>query len=284
MTANTVDLSPDDNSVVTLEVADEVAAPADKGKSPKGKSSKTATEPAPAPKRGFFRRMWTAIKVLLGLAVIAVVAGAIYLGIPELNDRVLNPLSDNTARLSAVTEEVAASGATIAELDTAIAGLDARVAELAAAEAVVPDRLLSLETGLADVVETQAQFDDRMGSIESAIDGHTRQIDTLDELQATLSADVAAGSIELATQVTTLRTMELLSRARLFLYQANYGLAEQDVAAARALIATDTALGEEVAFRLDRVIDGLPERPVTAADDLDIAWQLLLSPPEVSGQ
>ncbi|NNF63408.1 MAG: hypothetical protein HKN07_04040 [Acidimicrobiia bacterium] len=283
MTANTVDLSPDDNSVVTLEVADEVVAP-EKVKSPKGNSAKTSSAPVPAPKRGFFRRLWKAVKVLLGLALVALVAGAIYLGIPELNDRVLNPLSDNTARLSAVTDDVAASEATLAELDTAIVGLDARVAELAAAEAVVPDRLLSLENGLADVVETQAQFDDRMASIESAIAGHTRQIDTLDELQATLSADVAAGSAELATQVTTLQVMELLSRARLFLYQANYGLAEQDVVAARALIDTDTAAGEEVALRLDRVIDGLPERPVTAADDLDIAWQLLLSPSVVSGE
>ena len=136
MTANTVDLSPDDNSVVNLEVADEVVAPAQKGESPRKKDAKATA--APAPKRGFFRRMWTAIKVLLGLAIIAVIAGAIYLGIPELNDRVLNPLSDNTARLSAVSEDVAANGATVA-------ALDARVAELEAAEAVVPDRLLALD-------------------------------------------------------------------------------------------------------------------------------------------
>ena len=95
---------------------------------------------------------------------------------------------------------------------------------------------------------------------------------------------MTAGSAELATQVTMLRSMELLSRARLFLYQANYGLAEQDVAAARALIPTDTAVGEEVALRLDRVIESLPDRPVTAADDLDIAWQLLLSPTETTDE
>lgn len=272
MTAKSIDITPEDNSVVALDSSGDA------------KTAKTATPnstpraPAPvAQKRGVVRRMWGFIKVLLGLAVIAIVAGAIYFGLPELNSRVLNPLSDNTARLSAVSDDVAANQAAVAGLDGVVADMNAQIEALAAAEAVVPDRLSAIESDIAAGAETQAELDSRMTRIESAIDGHDRQITSLEELQATLEANAATAGVEVTSQLTMLRTMELLSRARLFLYQANYGLAEQDVVAARDLYA-DSGLDAEVVLRLDRVIEALPERPVAAADDLDIAWQLLLNP------
>ena len=43
---------------------------------------------------------------------------------------------------------------------------------------------------------------------------------------------------ELERQVNLLKSMELLSRARLFMYQSNFGLAEQDVQIARNVLAT----------------------------------------------
>jgi hypothetical protein len=77
----------------------------------------------------------------------------------------------------------------------------------------------------------------------------------------------------------------MLSRARLYLYESNFGLARLDVQAARDLllslqsdIATDkeAALGE-VITRLDLALGNLPDFPVIAADDLNIAWQLLVN-------
>jgi hypothetical protein len=68
----------------------------------------------------------------------------------------------------------------------------------------------------------------------------------------------------------------------LFLYQANYGLAAQDLMSARTILAglEGTTIGdaaiEETVFRLDLAIGALPGRPVAASDDLDIAWQALL--------
>jgi hypothetical protein len=78
--------------------------------------------------------------------------------------------------------------------------------------------------------------------------------------------------------------MELLSRARLFLYQSNFGLARSDIQAARNVLAgmqptapesKQTDLTEAL-FRLDLAIKNLPEFPVAASDDLDIAWQILM--------
>jgi len=79
--------------------------------------------------------------------------------------------------------------------------------------------------------------------------------------------------------------MELLSRARLFMYQSNFGLARQDVQIARDLLAeiqpdAPQPLAREleaVIQRLDMTLSNLPDFPVAASDDLDIAWQILLS-------
>ena len=92
-------------------------------------------------------------------------------------------------------------------------------------------------------------------------------------------ADLRMVDDGLGIDQSRLRSMELMSRARLFLYQANYGQAEQDVAAAQVVL---TRLGSddvdivEAIERLDRVVAALPDRPVSANADLDIAWQLLL--------
>ncbi len=78
--------------------------------------------------------------------------------------------------------------------------------------------------------------------------------------------------------------MELLSRARLFLYQSNFGLARSDAQAARDVLAEMQSTAPEskqkdlteALFRLELVIKNLPDFPVAASDDLDIAWQILM--------
>jgi len=69
------------------------------------------------------------------------------------------------------------------------------------------------------------------------------------------------------------------------MYQSNFGLARQDVQAARELLGS-MHLDESDAFtddldvvigRLDLVLSNLPTFPVAASDDLDIAWQILVS-------
>jgi hypothetical protein len=89
---------------------------------------------------------------------------------------------------------------------------------------------------------------------------------------------------ELQRQVRLNRAIELLSRARLYLSQSNFGLAKQDVQAAQDLlvplqteIPTEKAAAlQAVITRLGLALENLPAFPVVAVDDLDIAWQLLV--------
>jgi hypothetical protein len=104
-------------------------------------------------------------------------------------------------------------------------------------------------------------------------------------MQAKLREQNDANAAELDRQIDLLKGMELLSRARLFMYESNFGLARQDVQIARDLLAkiqpdAPRPLADEleaVVERLDMTLSNLPDFPVAASDDLDIAWQILLS-------
>ena len=109
-------------------------------------------------------------------------------------------------------------------------------------------------------------------------------------MQVNLQSNDQESLAELERQINLLKSMELLSRARLFLYQSNFGLARGDVQVARDLLAEiqpdapeplDAEIAETI-LRLDLVLKNLPSFPVAASDDLDIAWQILLQgiPPQ----
>jgi hypothetical protein len=83
-------------------------------------------------------------------------------------------------------------------------------------------------------------------------------------------------------EVTFTRALDMLGRARLYLAQSNFGLARDDVNSADDLLATlqtetkNKALDQAIT-RLDMVLGNLPDFPVVAAGDLEIAWQILVT-------
>lgn len=229
----------------------------------------------------FFGKLF---KWLLILAIIGGIGVGIYYGWPILNDRVIQPISDNTASVTALQGQIETN-------QTDLEALRSELGTLTDAEADFPGRVATLEDEIATVMTAQSDFDSRLSGIEGQIADSTTRLGTLEELQATVTAEVEAAGGESIRQLGVLRSMELLSRARLFLYQANYGLAEQDVQAARNVLAdlavqypdSDTEAVTETLLRLDRTLDSLPAFPVQAIADLDIAWQTLLGevPPPV---
>jgi hypothetical protein len=124
-----------------------------------------------------------------------------------------------------------------------------------------------------------------VSGIATEITTRTESLAALEKMQSELQAQNTANAAELDRQINLLKGMELLSRARLFMYQSNFGLARQDVQIARDLFAKvqpgaaqpSAEELEAVVQRLDMVLSNLPDFPVAANDDLDIAWQILLS-------
>lgn len=133
--------------------------------------------------------------------------------------------------------------------------------------------------------------------IQSNYDDVFEEIENLSATQEALRTEVAEAGATIADyeqdflelqgqvdrQIQALAAMELLTRARLNLAQGNLSLARVDIEAARSLISgiQDAAASdqmdyfEEILDRLDTASEFLPLEPVSAADELEGAWQLL---------
>lgn len=208
----------------------------------------------------FVRFLFTLILILL---VIGAIGAAAYFGLPFVYEKYVLPVQQNTAQLAGLQTQQAQSEQAIADLQS----------QLSAVEAAQTEQAKSLtDLGM------------RMNDLEKEIAAHTQTLAALDEMQKQLADQGEAANAELDRQVNLLRAMELLSRARLFMYQSNFGLAKLDVQTARDILADVQPTApeplaaelKEVLLRLDLTLSNLPSFPVAASDDLDIAWQVLL--------
>ena len=209
----------------------------------------------------FFQFLFRLVLLLILLALISV---ALYYALPWLYQRYITPVEQNTAQLS--------------ELQSRLQQTEQKLAEL-------QSRLENMEAGQSQNAESLTELDQRVSDIEAEINARTQSLASLEQMQSELQEQSEAASAEFQRQLNTLKAMELLSCARLFMYQSNFGLARQDVQIARDILAivqkdAPESLADDleaVVLRLDMTIANLPNFPVVASDDLDIAWQLLLS-------
>ncbi len=229
------------------------------------------SEPPPPPKPArpsFGQRVRRFFDFLLRLVAAVIILGVIglglYYGLPLLYRKYVVPVQQNTAGLAELQAQQKKNEQQLADLQS---------------------RLKTLETGQTQNSQALSQLDGRVSDIETQIAAHTKSLAALDRMQSELQAQDKATAAELQRQINVLKAMELLSRARLFMYQSNFGLARQDIQMARDLLAEiqpdapkDFAADlEAVIRRLDLVLSDLPNFPVAASDDLTIAWQILLS-------
>ncbi len=212
-------------------------------------------EPRPQPRKN--RTLRILLTTLLAVLILAALAAAAYFGIPYFYEKVLNPLESNTTRVSELADTQKAD---TQRLEEEIAVLQTRIADLEV----------------------------RADNIEQSIASHSTALTKLEEMQSTLQANLGMQKSEIMAQMdeqlTLTRSLELLARSRLYLSQSNFGLAQTDIAEARALlysllpkISADQSDGLKVVIsRLDLALGNLPQYPVVAVYDVDIAWKLLV--------
>lgn len=213
------------------------------------------TPPAPEPPQkqdSFFRRLGRAfvlflralLKLILVSALIVGVGAALYYGLPYIQRTFIAPVEQNTAEIRAMEAEIA-----------------------------------SLQTQLEEM-------NSRVTALETSVEAHTQSIQTLEEMQAMLETQMRTSDeailLELKHEVMRARALDILARGRLYLAQSNFGLAKTDVQTARDLLTelhaeTDDEVMEQALNRLDMSLANLPDFPVIASGDLEIAWQILTS-------
>lgn len=185
------------------------------------------------------------LRLVIVVIVIGGCASAIYFGGPLVYENYIRPVEQNTTEMKDIRFRQSQSEIQVTELQS-------RVATLEAAQAVDDSSITDLNTRVETLENTNAQLDQSFTEL-------------------TYKSDLN-------------RVAELLSRARLFMYQSNFGLARSDVQAARDILAQMQPSAPEdkqkdlieALFRLDLALKNLPEFPVAASDDLDIAWQVLM--------
>jgi hypothetical protein len=204
------------------------------------------------------------IRLIALLIILGVIGLGLYYGLPLLYQRYIVPVEQNTAGVTELQPRQDEAEMQLSDLQTKLGTIESVQNQ--------HDRLLT-------------ELDQRMDEIETEIAARTESLAALEQIQSEIQEQNEAASAELERQVNLLKSMELLSRARLFMYQSNFGLAEQDVQIARDVLASveseaPESLAEDletVLLHLDLALSNLPNFPVAASDDLDIAWQILLT-------
>ncbi len=147
-------------------------------------------------------------------------------------------------------------------------------------------RIQELQSEIEDLQTQLDEMNSRVGVLEDSVEAHTASIEKLEGLQATLETQLQENNdavlLELKHEVMFTRSLDILARGRLYLAQSNFGLAKTDVQTARDLLAELQAAKEDVVLakaieRLDLSLSNLPDFPVVASGDLEIAWQILIS-------
>jgi hypothetical protein len=224
-----------------------------------------------------------ALRITLIVLVIAGAVAAIYFGTPYLYQKFILPVQSNTSRLSTLESKQADD-------------IDRVVGQISALQS----RLSDIENRQTENAQAIAELQGQLQAVETEVNSNRQAISQLEALQATLDA-LSTASAEhqtlliggdsalavLQRQVAQTRAVELLSRAELYLSQSNFGLAEQDVQSAREVLAglqstvpaDQSAAVAAVIARLDLALANLPDYPVIAAGDVDIAWALLVNGP-----
>jgi archaellum component FlaC len=262
---------------------------------------------------GWFLRFL--LRLVFVLVIGALLGGAIYwgatYGIATLNRQLFQPIRNHTFRLNELevqttyyneqmTQRLQALQERIDTLekqgDTTRETLSSVQARLETSEALLGDVQKALDSAQKVVDQLQSEQEGLAPSVkvlEKSLDELAKALDTLDNTVSQTVKDVDALTEQVddstaldkvRTEVQVLKAMELLTRARLLLAQGNPGSAMAEVQEARnVLLALQADVPEfqqtallAVVQRLDLSLTNLPDAPRLAADDLEIAWQMLV--------
>lgn len=246
----------------------------------------------------FFRGL---IRLIAILAVLAAIAFLIYI-LPRLNLITADKTGQEQALLQEIYAQQTASSEQVGRLRERVQALELRSdsdkqvldeinAELENAAKAQQDQLEALTSTqtatLGELEQINAALeglDQKISRLMNALNQTSSDLENLNTQVADLDSQLAASESPLAEfqrELILVKAMEMLTRSRVYLVQNNAGLAKNEVQAARDLLANmsvpeyqQAALGAMLT-RLDQALFNLPDAPILAAEDLEVAWQLL---------
>ena len=233
------------------------------------------------------------LRLLMILIVIGLIAAGLYYTLPIVYRELVLPVRETSARLDGLSTQMAGDRGT---LDDQLKSIQTRINQLETENAAANSSAADLKSGIDSLRKDQAALQtslDRLDQLEKELKGYetvtsynATQVATLEE-----SLRAPGGQIvSLKREVQTLKAMNLLTRAQVNLAQNNFGLAKDDVLAARSVLlalrdttpAADQPAVDAWIARLDLSLANLLTFPIVASNDLEAAYQLIaagLMPP-----
>lgn len=194
--------------------------------------------------RAFLNFLRALVRLLFLVLLIGGIGALFTYGLPYIQRTFIAPLEQNTTHLDALENEISA-----------------------------------LKTQVEEV-------EGRVSTLEDSIEAHSVSIQKLEAMQTEIDLQLQESTDEtllaLKQEVMMTRALDTLARARLYLAQSNFGLAKHDIEEARSVLeklhqSQDSELLKQAVSRLDLASNNLPDYPVVASGDLEIAWQILVS-------
>ncbi|MEP6894376.1 MAG: helix-hairpin-helix domain-containing protein [Chloroflexota bacterium] len=191
------------------------------------------------------------LRLILLVLLIGGISAIIYYGVPYLRKSFITPVEQNAARVSDLENEVS-----------------------------------TLQTRLTEINQQLTTTNNRIDMIEQSVEADSASLEKLAAMQTTLETQLKENDdktlLALKHEIMLTRALDMLARARLYLAQSNFGLAKTDVQSARDLLvelqakSTDMVPAQTITS-LDLALGNLPDFPVVASGDLEIAWQILMT-------
>lgn len=233
----------------------------------------------------FFRAV---LRLLIVILAGVILAGLLYMGFVLIYQQAILPSRENAARLSLLETQQAGQ---YEQLSQRLEKLQQQVTDLGNEMILLKNESAGLKGDLELIQSTQQAYPlqiKRLNDVEKKL-GEVQNI-SAEALQLAKENQQIIANRDFLNDVeyrlTVLRSALLIQRARVYLNQANFGLAREEIRAARLLLVElgQTAAEEQKAElaawlgRLDSALGNLPDRPVTAASDLEAAENLMLLP------
>lgn len=227
------------------------------------------------------------VRLVLILLAAGILGGLAYFGFVFIYQQAVLPAQENASRISVIETRQANNQS---QLNQRLENFQQRLTALENQYTIGSESLTELnasqeliQAGLEEQaarLELLDQLQSDLGSLRTETD---KALDLAQKNQATLSNGSLLAGVE--RDIKILKAASLLNRARLYMLQNNYGLAAQEIEVARELLASLEGQGlpeQQAALtvwlgRLDSALANLPDAPVIASDDLEIAWLLLVS-------
>jgi uncharacterized coiled-coil protein SlyX len=243
---------------------------------------------------GIFRRFLRFLLRIIVVIVLGIGLGAgVFYGTQKLYRDFIATAQENRQRLDQLENDLALSDE---KVETRMDQLDERLIDLEGRLAVQAETIAGLEARVERLRSVQDEHEDEVTELALLPDDVTEVEVTILELTQKvegIEAELTALGVpahQLQYQLQLVRTMTLLTRARVSLIHDNLGLASEDISAAVDLLQDMIEQGtpeeietlESILKRLELALDDVRDSPVIAADELEIAWKLLIEATEFS--